>query len=217
MKVRAPLHSIDVRGRFGVGPVFSIWKGQNYARVLSIPINPQTERQLDVRGYLISASRSWALLNDGQRNAWENYAEAHPRTNVFGQEVTVSGFNEYVAMAVMALDLGETPLVSPPEVPAPSFVTDLAGASGAEGEVDVTWTAGQGGFVDVWIAGPVSAGRKSKETDYRHNVFEADEMETVTIENLVAEATYDLKVRQVFASGQVGPFGKLTATAGAAV
>ena len=94
MKVRAPLHSIDVRGRFGVGPVFSIWRGLNYARMLVIQGNPRSTRQLAIRGLITDASRAWAGLLDSDRAGWEVYAAGLNRKNVFGQDLETSGFNE---------------------------------------------------------------------------------------------------------------------------
>lgn len=207
MRVRAPLHSIDVRGRFGVGPVFSIWRGLNYARLLVIPDNPRSDRQLVIRGLLTTASRAWAALSDGERAGWEVYAQSLNRKNVFGQDLTTSGFNEYCSCFVLASDVGETPSDTAPTVAGPLLVTDGAIAQGAgSGQITATWSAGQGGFVDVWITALLPAGRAPQESDYAHNSYTADATATKTISGLTAGGKYSVRIRQVFASGQYGPW-----------
>jgi len=214
MRVRAPLHSIDVRGRFGVGPVFSIWRGMNYARIFTVPVNPMSTRQLTIRGFITDASRAWASLTDDQRSDFNDYAESLNRKNVFGQDLSASGFNEYCALYCLAADLGETPVSDAPTTSAPTLVTDGAIAEGSgNGEIDVDWTAGQGGFVDVWITQLLGPGRAPQSSDYTHDSYTADATETKTISGLTAGGKYGVKIRQVFANGQSGPWIQETLTA----
>lgn len=207
MKIRAPLHSMDARGRFGVGFVFSIWKGMSTARVFSVPVNPRSSRQMVIRALLTSASRAWAALTDANRDAWDAWALLQNRKNIFGQDQKVSGYNEYCSLSVLAADVGETPVSSPPADPAPVMVTDGAIAEGAAGgEIDVTWTAGQDGFVDVWATGVLPVGRQPRESDYRHLAYVADATESYTIEGLIGGSLYGVRIRQVAADGQSGPW-----------
>lgn len=214
MRVRAPLHSIDVRGRFGVGPVFSIWRGLNYARIFAVPTNPRSTRQLVMRGYITDASRAWGGLTDAQRAGWETFAEAQNRKNVFGQDFTTSGFNEYCALYVMASDIGETPVSDAPTTSAPLLVTDGAITAGSgSGEIDVDWTAGQGGYVDIYITPVLPAGRAPQDNNYRHDSYTADVTATKTLSGLVSGGKYGVKIRQIFANGQIGPWLQETLSA----
>lgn len=214
MRVRGPLHSIDVRGRFALGPVFSIWRGLNYARLFVVPTNPRSIRQLAIRALLTSSSRAWAALTTGQRTGWETYADGLTRKNVFGQEIKTSGINEFCALYVLASDTGGVPVDDAPVTDAPLLVTGVAVAEGAlSGEIDVTWSAGQGGFVDVWITPVLSPGAKAQESAYSHQSYTADVTATVTISGLVPGGKYGVRARQVFANGQVGPPISATLTA----
>jgi len=214
MRVRAPLHSIDVRGRFGMGPVFSIWRSLNYARLFVIPTNPRSPRQLVIRAFLTSASRAWGALSGAQRAGWEAFAGLLSRKNVFGQDLKSSGINEYCALYVLASDLGQVPVSDAPVTDAPLLVTDAAITEGANsGEIDVDWTAGQGGFVDVWITGLLPPGRKAQESDYVHSSYTLDATATVVTGGLVAGGKYGVRCRQVFLNGQTGPWLSETLTA----
>ena len=206
VRIRAPMHSVDVRGRFGVGVVFSKWRGVSVGRIFALPTNPRSTRQLVIRGLLTAASRAWTALEDIERAGWEVYAAAQSRKNIFGQDSKASGFNEYVALSMLAADMGETPLSIAPIVPGPLLVTDgLIAEGAAAGSIDITWTAGQAGFVDAWITGVLPAGRAPKQGDYKHNSYTADATETVTIADLVEGGKYGVRIRQVFESGQPGP------------
>jgi len=214
MRVRAPLHSIDVRGRFGVGPVFSIWRGLNYARLLVIPVNPQSERQLLIRGFLSGLSRAWGLLTDLQREAWEAYALTLNRKNIFGQDLQTSGINEYIALGVIAEDTEEGAVSDPPTTEPPPLLGGLAFAEGvASGQIDITWSGSDGDYVDVWITQQLASGRKAYPTDYRHHSYTIIGTGTLTISDLVPGGKYSLKGRSVRASGQIGPYQSDTLTA----
>lgn len=209
MRVRGPLHSLDVRGRFGVGIVFTNWRGLSVARMFTVPTNPQSTRQVVIRALMASASRAWEDLTQPQRVGWNNYAKDVGRTNVFGQEIKTSGFNEYCALSVIAEDTGTAPGGDAPTEIAPLAVTDGVIEEGAaSGEIDVTWTAGQGGFVDIWLAGPLPNGRFAVKSDFAHDSYTADVTATKTISGLTAGKQYVVSIRQVATTGQVGPWTK---------
>ena len=215
MKIRGPLHSIDARGRFGVGFVMSIWRGLSVARIFTMPTNPRSSRQLAIRAIMTTASRAWNGLSDANRTTWEVYANLQNRKNVFGQDIRASGFNEYCALFSIATDAGETPGDEAPVVAAPLLVTDGDISTPAlDGEILIGWTQGQTGFLDAYITQELSAGRQPRESDYRHDSFTADATETLTISGLTIAGKYGVKIRQVFASGQVGPWTQKTLLAG---
>lgn len=209
MKVRAPLHSIDVRGRFGVAIVFSIWRGANYARTFTVPTNPRTARQMIIRALLTTASRAWNALTDAQRTAWDAFAQLQSRTDVFGEAIKATGINEYVALSVISADVGQVPVSDPPITDAPAV---LAGADVAPtivpGELAIDWSGADGDFVDVWITPLLPAGRKPSENLYSHAIYPAIGAPPATIDGLVSGGKYGLKVRAVRNNGQLGPFLK---------
>lgn len=214
MRVRAPLHSIDVRGRFALGLIFSIWRGMTYAKAMAIPTNPQSARQLQVRGLLTSLSQNWASLTNAQRESWIEYAAANPNTNVFGQQFASSGINQYVGLGVIAADMGEPALTAPPVTDEPAILAGAAAVPGAlSGEIAVSWTGADGDYVDVWITQALSAGRVGGKSDFRHLSYTAIGGSPITINSLTPGAYYELKIRANRDSGQVGPFQKFRTTA----
>ena len=215
MRVRAPLHSVDVRGRFGSALIFSIWKGRNYAKKMTVPTNPQTPRQLSIRATMVDQTRAWGALTDDQRLAWNSYAELQTHKNCFGEDVRISGFNEFVALAVLAVDQGGTAVSSPPATDAPGSVSDLliAPSSVNNGVIDITWSDVYSGNVDTWIAGPMPAGRKASKSDFRHKEYVAEADEDGPIGGLIAGSIYEVKARVIRANGQTGPFQKTRTTA----
>lgn len=217
MKIRGPLHSIDARGRMGVAFVLSIWRGLNYARVLAIPTNPQSSRQLSIRGFLTTLSRLWAALTDAQRTAWEEYADAQTRKNVFGQAVKASGINEYIALGVVAEDAGETAVSDPPVTDEPAYPAELEVNPGeVGGNISIEWSATDGDFIDIWITPQLGAGRKAYPTDFRHLHYEAIATLSYIVADLVPEGIYGVKARAIRNSGQVGPYGVFRVVASAA-
>jgi len=219
MRVRAPLHSIDVRGRFGSGVIFSIWKGRNYAKKMAIPTNPESTRQLAIRGILTTQTRAWGDLTDAQREQWKAFAENQTRKNVFGEDVKLSGFNEFVSLAALSADMGETPVSVPPETANPGTVTGFTAGAGAteDGEIAVEWTDTYGAYVDVWLAGPLPAGRKAGKSDFRHNAYPSESDTSVDITGLTPGGIYEVKVRIVRANGQAGNFLKTRTTASSGI
>lgn len=207
MKVRAPLHSIDVRGRFGVALVFSIWRGANYARTFTIPTNPRTPRQLTIRAFLTTASRAWNLITDAQRTAWDAFAQLQSRTDVFGEPIKATGINEYVALSVIALDVGQVPVSDPPITDAPAVLAGTTvGPNLVPGEIEIAWTGVDGDFVDVWITSLLPAGRRPSENLYSHSIYPAIGASPAQIAGLVSGGKYGVKVRAVRNNGQIGPF-----------
>jgi len=208
MRVNGPMFSLDARGRLKQAVVYSIWRGINYVRGFVVPTNPNSTRQVYVRGLFTSASRAWASLTDDQRTAWDAWAEENPLTDIFGAEYTVTGMNAFLGLWVVSTDLGETPVEDPPTSSAPPVVGTLDINPGtSNGEIDFTWADGsEADFVDAWITAAIPQSRKAGKSDYRHNSYTAIASETKTISGLTAGAYYWCAARLVRDNGQTGPF-----------
>jgi len=217
MKVRSPMHSIDVRGKFGTSLVFAIWRGLNYLRGLTIPANPQTARQMLVRGYMTTLSRAWAALVDGERTAWRDYALLHPVTNVFGQTFLASGFNVYVGLNTLVLDQGLTAVDTPPIVAGPGGIAGFVASPLPSLGVYMEWIApGAGRVTEIQITGIIPPGRIVQENQYRHDSYNVGTCDNVEISGLAAGEKYGVRCRIVLPDGQVGPWSVATSLAGAA-
>jgi len=204
MKVQGPMHSIDARGKMDQSFVFSIWRGLNYIRTWALPSNPQSTRQGIMRAILTVVSKLWGGLSDANRLAWRTAAEGIVLIDVFGKEYSPSGFNYYCALGTLASDQLQTPLSSPPIIPPPSMPTGVTAVGGTNpGEIDVGFDAGPGvDGIDVWIAGPLTAGRNAVKSDFRHKVYLADDEGPAVISGLTEGLFYSFRVRSVNAGGQ---------------
>lgn len=79
------------------GSVFSHNRYGAYIRARSIPVNPSTDRQVNVRNAVKNLTIRWVtVLTQLQRDAWELYALLVPWSNKFGDVVHLTGLNHYV-------------------------------------------------------------------------------------------------------------------------
>ena len=210
--VKNPLQSESAIGSLG-GITFGVHKMTNVARSRSNPTNPRSARQLVVRADQTTAARAWSGLTQGQRESWNTYAAAHPRTDKFGLPQAASGFSYYCAMATMLLDTGQAAQASAPSTAAPSAVANLA-LTGGSGQISVAFTAhgGTATQLDIWGLGPHSAGRVAKLANARHKTYSQAETTPKVVTGLAA-GLWTLWVRFVDeATGQVGPWSSADAT-----
>lgn len=68
-----------------------------YKRNRSVPVNPNTARQVAVRNAVTSITIAWQnTLTQAQRDAWNVYAANVTWLNKLGQSVKLTGLNHYV-------------------------------------------------------------------------------------------------------------------------
>lgn len=68
-----------------------------YIRSRSVPVNPNTARQVAVRNAVRSLTIAWQVtLSQAQRNAWDVYAANVSWVNKLGQSVNLTGLNHYI-------------------------------------------------------------------------------------------------------------------------
>lgn len=81
-------------------------RGGMYFRGRAIPVNPNTDQQGEVRGFLTTLSSKWKELSQAERSAWDTYAFNTPVVNALGDSVKLSGFNWYVSTNTLRLQAG---------------------------------------------------------------------------------------------------------------
>jgi hypothetical protein len=154
----------DARGKQN-GIVYSKNKFGPYVRRKVTPANPQSTAQVAVRNTFSSLSKAWSnTLNATQRAAWTAFAAVYPRRDIFGNSVTLTGANMYIALNGVLQKLGATLLTSPPAsqaVTATGVGTLAASFSGATMTFQQTDNAG-GANTKLYIFGapPSPAGRQ---------------------------------------------------------
>lgn len=79
-------------------------RGGMYFRARTVPVNPASENQEQVRAALTAQAVSWSSeLSPAEREAWDLYAANVVVTDTLGQSRTLSGINWYIASGVPRL------------------------------------------------------------------------------------------------------------------
>lgn len=79
------------------GTVFSHNSSGAYIRNRSVPVNPNTDRQVAVRNAVRSITIAWAnTLTQAQRDAWDVYAANVSWLNALGQSIHLTGLNHFI-------------------------------------------------------------------------------------------------------------------------
>jgi hypothetical protein len=95
------------------------WHGRNgqLRRILAIPKNPRTDRQLEVRDLLQQQARRFDALTDVQQNAWNVAAAGFHSTPSLGQSGPLTGLQLFVRVNCKLGLLGQDAVDVPPVAP----------------------------------------------------------------------------------------------------
>ena len=153
----------DARGSVG-GATYTKGRFGAVLRLKTSPVQPRTGIALTVRGLFASLSKAWAnSLTDTQRAGWDSLAAANPRTNVFGNSITLTGLQMYQSVNRNLNTIGETPIDDPPpNLDVDGILTLSAVADASAHTIAVTFTAtplGADDVLAVYASGPQNAGR----------------------------------------------------------
>ena len=91
-RVKAPLFSLDASGQLGEAIVYSKWKGREYVREYTIPQNPQSTTQVNVRLAWEKLVASWQGETPTYQTTWDTFAN----------QFKMSGFNQYIGRGMDA-------------------------------------------------------------------------------------------------------------------
>lgn len=152
------------------GTTFSRNGGGAYARNRSIPTNPGTDRQDNVRTSLASLAQAWRdTLTDTQRALWINYGASQSVTNRLGDTIKLSGIAAFQRVNLFRLSTLATSMLTEPPAsglnpnPAPTFVgatVTQVSASPPELNVDLANAPATGYSFAYYYSGPISPGIK---------------------------------------------------------
>ena len=209
MRVKSPLYSVDVRGRFGPGVVFAKWRGTNWARrMLKTPTRRTLKAQL-IKGFLSEGAYAWETLTDQQREDWNTYALGITRYDVFGNPYHVSGQNEFICNFSLTKQCDVPPPVEAPTDPAPGYVQGLKVVVGMpHWNFGVTWDQPSNvDFVQIFLTPILSYG--TMVSDQGLAVIHA--IQTTEQKDWMGPFTGDgykrqWKIRGLMSSGQWGPW-----------
>ena len=142
--MKAKFGSIIVAGSGKIGGhVASRNRSGQYLRTKTTPSNPQTTFQSAVRSLFTFFSQAWRTLTSAQRIAWDSATANFTGTNGFGDSVTPTGKNLYLALN-RNLQLVNVATISNPPTPAGtfSFTPTTLTSSVAGSTVTVAWSSG---------------------------------------------------------------------------
>jgi hypothetical protein len=171
-KVRSPLHSIDLRGRFADGVVFTDWRGINCIRTFVMPSQPNTKRKEQIWKTTPKVTRAWAGITDGERVSWEAFAHLIKTVDpTFGRASHWSGYNGFVSVNQVLAD-AELPFATqPPAIPQPNPPEKFRVENPSPGVVQILWQPLPAGTViDLWL-NQTKASRKAYPSKFRHLVY----------------------------------------------
>lgn len=96
------------------GTVFARNAYANYARSRSLPFNPQSSEQFNVRENFKQIVSSWHSLSDSAREGWNLLGRSVSFSNKLGDPKNYTGFNMYGKINMQLLNIGESALIDAP-------------------------------------------------------------------------------------------------------
>lgn len=150
--------SVASRNRYG-----------NYWRNKTTPINRQTSYQVAVRAQFAANSSAWRSLTPAEREAWRAAAPDFPFTDVFGDQLFLSGNSLYLKLNQNLQNMGASTIDNPPQpvtVENPDF-TDLTASTSAVA-VTVAAPTSANGVLMVYAAANVSPGKSFVKNLYKY-------------------------------------------------
>lgn len=99
------------------GTVWSRNRFGAYVRNRSVPVNPNTDRQVAVRNIVRALTIAWQnTLTAPQRDAWDTYAANVTWMNKLGQSVNLTGLNHFIRSNTPRLQSGSTQIDTGPAI-----------------------------------------------------------------------------------------------------
>lgn len=134
-------------------------RGGRYFRTLTVPTNPQTIRQTEVREMMTGLSKSWTEdVPPGQRKQWERLAQAYPVKNRLGDTQVLSGIAMFIKCNVPLL-MGGFPvqLIAPANLEVTNLVTvAITMTNEPTGTINVSFTPALGATECIVVEGCVN-------------------------------------------------------------
>jgi hypothetical protein len=150
------------------GNTFARNRFGNYARPRTKPVNPQSSYQVVIRTAMAYFTQRWHdTVTAAQRTAWNTYAAAVAMNNRLGETVYLTGFNHYLRVNIVRLQLGQSTCdAGPPTLTLPEQDPTFAiTASVATQLITVTWNDSApwsdiaASVLGLWMGQPQAATR----------------------------------------------------------
>lgn len=150
------------------GSVFARNRFGNYIRPRTKPVNPRSQRQMAIRTILMFLAEQWheSPMTDLIRTAWQTYADSVNWVNRLGEQVTLTGFNVFLAGNAARITAGGSLVTAAPAalgLPAGDPVFQISAVSAAAQTYTATfddtmdWNTEAGAYMIFYQGKPVSA------------------------------------------------------------
>jgi len=150
-----------------------------YLRAGSIPVNPNTDRQVAIRNAVRALTIDWAnVLTQSERDAWDVYAANVSWFDVFGAAIKLQGLNHYVRSNVQNVALGFGRLNAAPTIMNIGAAELALGCTASEAtqQLSITfddakvWATEAGAFQHFYMGLPQNASIKFFKSPFRYVV-----------------------------------------------
>lgn len=147
-----------------------------YLRAGSIPVNPNTARQVAVRNAVRSLTIRWQItLTQAQRDAWDVYGQNVTWLNKVGQSINLTGLNHYIRSNTLSLANGIAAIDAAPTIFNLAQAEDALAVTASEATQDLTidgnaaagWIGEAGAWQFYSMGLPQNAGIKFFASPYR--------------------------------------------------
>ena len=169
-------------GRSG-SQVFAHNRSGQYARDFTSPIDPESARQLLLRGALGSANAEWRDLSQSDRSVWNNYGNSVKVLNRFGDPHNITGRAHFIAWFVAFTAATDAVPISFPvpthlTLPSSPFLLDAQIAIDGLGEarwdgtmkqIDHSTDAGHDQICACYTSGPLDITRNFWKQDFPYH------------------------------------------------
>jgi hypothetical protein len=136
----------------------------NYMRPRTKPVNPRSDRQVEVRSILQMLTEYWnsANMSDTERASWATYAAAIAMNNRLGETVYLTGFNHFIRSNVSRIIAGgDLVEPGPTELVLPGADNTIAVSADPGSQLltiafdeDQDWVSETDGFLSVEMGQP---------------------------------------------------------------
>lgn len=164
------------------GTVYSHNRHGAYIRARSVPVNPNTDRQVAIRNSARALAIAWEnVLTQAQRDAWETYGANVGWLNRLGDPVHLTGLNHYLRTNTQSIALGKPRMDTAPVIFNLAAAELALGATASEATQQITityddtetWANEAGAFQFFQVGMPQNSGIKFFGGPYRY-AFLAD-------------------------------------------
>lgn len=169
MKIKWGALVVDGRNKIG-GQVASKNKSGSYMKNKVTPTNPKTTAQANARANLTTVSRSWSLLTQSEREAWNAYAAQYPYVDIFGDSKYLTGFNYFLKCNLNLLNAESHIIAAPPSTQDVFEVVAMIGDATAPNTLDLVLSVATCPINTklILLGSPcLSAGRQVAKSDLR--------------------------------------------------